>query len=59
LASIEKRKIYVALADTKAEEHGLVRVIDESGDDYLYPKDLFLVIDLPRAVQSAVLKAGG
>jgi hypothetical protein len=40
-ASLEKRKIYVALHDTDAEKHGLLRIIDESGDDYLYPKTLF------------------
>jgi hypothetical protein len=36
-ASLESRKIYVALPDAGAEKHGLVRIIDESGDDYLYP----------------------
>jgi len=40
-ASLEKRKIYVALRDCDAEQHGLLRIIDESGDDYLYPKALF------------------
>ena len=57
LASLEKRKIYVALRDARAEEHGLVRVIDESGDDYLYPKSLFRMIALPQAVKKAVLSA--
>jgi hypothetical protein len=37
-ASLERRKIYVALRDADAEKHGLVRIVDESGDDYLYPK---------------------
>jgi hypothetical protein len=55
--SLEKRKIYVALRDVKAEAHGLVRVIDESGDDYLYPKILFRAIALPQAVKRAVLNA--
>jgi hypothetical protein len=41
LASLEKRKIYVALRDTDAEKHGLLRIVDQSGDDYLYPKTLF------------------
>jgi hypothetical protein len=56
-ASLEKRKIYVALRDTKAEQHGLVRIIDESGGDYLYPKSLFRAIALPQAVRKAVLSA--
>ena len=57
LASLEKRKIYVALRDAQAEGHGLVRIIDESGDDYLYPKNLFRAIALPEAVKKAVLNA--
>jgi hypothetical protein len=57
LASLEKRKIYVALRDTQADRHRLVRIIDESGDDYLYPKDLFRAIALPHAVKKAVLNA--
>lgn len=56
-ASLEKRKIYVALPDPAAEKHGLIRVIDESGEDYLFPKDLFRPIALPRSVRKAVLAA--
>jgi hypothetical protein len=56
-ASLEKRKIYLALPDAAAEKHGLVRVIDESGDDYLYPKASFRSIDLPEAIKKAVLTA--
>jgi hypothetical protein len=56
-ASLEKRKIYLALRDTAAEKHGLLRVIDESGDDYLYPKMFFRSIALPQAVKKAVLAA--
>jgi len=56
-ASLEKRKIYVALRDRDAEEHGLLRIIDESGDDYLYPKALFRLIDLPETIRKAVLAA--
>lgn len=41
LASLEKRKIYLTLRDPTAEKHGLIRIIDESGADYLYPKALF------------------
>jgi hypothetical protein len=40
-ASLEKRKIYVALPDPLAEKRGLARIVDESGDDYLYPSAFF------------------
>lgn len=56
-ASLEKRKIYVALADRAAEKHGLVRIVDESGGDYLYPKTFFRAIALPLSVKKAVLAA--
>ena len=56
-ASLEKRKIYIALRDTKAEKHGLLRIVDESGEDYLYPKALFRPIALPQSVRKAVLAA--
>ena len=46
-ASLEKRKIYVALADQAANKHDLVRIVDESGDDYLYPKSFFREITPP------------
>jgi hypothetical protein len=56
-ASLERRKIYVALADHAAEKDSMVRVIDESGEDYLYPKEFFREIALPEAVKKAVLAA--
>jgi hypothetical protein len=56
-ASLERRKIYVALPDAEAEKHGLVRIIDESGDDYLYPQTLFRPVELPQAVRRAILAA--
>jgi hypothetical protein len=56
-ASLEKRKIYVALRDSNAEKHGLVRIIDESAEDYLYPKAFFRAIALPQSVKKAVLAA--
>jgi hypothetical protein len=55
--SLEKRKIYVALRDVAAEKHDMLRIIDESGEDYLYPKALFRAIALPQAVKRAVLAA--
>ncbi|MBV9571047.1 MAG: hypothetical protein JO056_07395 [Alphaproteobacteria bacterium] len=56
-ASLEKRKIYVALCDQAAAKHGLLRVIDESGEDYLYPKSFFRPIELPQTIKRAVLAA--
>jgi hypothetical protein len=54
-ASLERRKIYLSIPDSGAEKHGLMRVIDESGEDYLYPKALFRPIELPQPVKRAVL----
>jgi hypothetical protein len=51
LASLEERKIYRVLADPDAEVHGYLRVIDESGEDYLYAADRFVAIDVPEQVQ--------
>jgi hypothetical protein len=56
-ASLEKRKIYVSLRDLVAEKRGLLRIIDESGEDYLYPKTFFRPIALPQSVKKAVLAA--
>jgi hypothetical protein len=56
-ASLEKRKIYLALPDTDAGKHGLLRIVDESGEDYLYPKAFFRPIVLPQGVRKAVLAA--
>jgi hypothetical protein len=53
--ALELRKIYQAIPDTSAESHQLLRVIDESGEDYLYPSDFFLPIELPKALEKAVL----
>jgi hypothetical protein len=57
LAALEKRKIYVTLRDAIAEQHGLLRIVDESGKDYLYPKTFFRSIALPQSVRKAVLAA--
>jgi hypothetical protein len=53
------RKIYQTLADPEAETHGLLRVIDESGEDYLYPQKFFMSLDLPQPVESALRRAAG
>jgi hypothetical protein len=55
--SLERRKIYVALPDTKAECLGQLRVIDESGEDYLYPSERFVAAELPQSTRRAVLQA--
>jgi hypothetical protein len=51
--SLEVRKVYRRVADTAAAAHKFVRVIDESGEDYLYPEDLFVPIDVPSAAKQA------
>jgi hypothetical protein len=56
-ASLEKRKIYVALDDPTAGGLGLIRVIDESGEDYLYPSGFFRELALSEALEKAVLAA--
>jgi hypothetical protein len=55
--SLERRKIYVSIPDAKAERLGQVRVIDESGSDYLYPKNAFVDAALPQSIRRAVLRA--
>jgi hypothetical protein len=51
---LDKRKIYQTLADKEAEKDGYLRVIDESGEDYLYPQSYFVLIQLPREAQEAL-----
>jgi hypothetical protein len=55
--SLERLKIYVALPDAKAERTGYLRVIDESGEDYLYPSRRFVAAELPLPTRRAVLQA--
>ena len=55
--SLEKRKIYISPRDPLAEKRGLLRIIDESGDDYLYPRTYFRALALPQSVKKAVLAA--
>jgi hypothetical protein len=56
-ASLEQNKIYVALPDEDAARHGQIRVIDESGEDYLFSADRFVTINVPAAVRGSLLKA--
>ncbi len=53
-ASLEVRKIYKSLPDASAAKHQLIRVIDESGEDYLYPADYFVPIKLPQLIVEAL-----
>lgn len=48
-ASLQVRTIYAALRDPEAESHGMLRIVDESGEDYLFPASLFVPIDVPEA----------
>jgi hypothetical protein len=54
--SLEPRKIYEVLEDSKASQHGMVRIVDEESEDYLYPKEWFLPIQLPETIEQAVLE---
>ncbi len=54
-AALELRKIYQVIPDTSAERHLLVRIIDESGEDYLYPQNFFLPIELPKPLEKVVM----
>jgi hypothetical protein len=56
-ASLEKRKIYEVLPDEDADKIEHVRVIDESGEDYLYPASCFIDADLSKETRDAVSKA--
>ena len=53
--SLERRKIYQVLPDLDAAKHRQVRVIDESGEDYLYPEQYFVPMTLPLAVERTLL----
>ena len=55
-ASLELRKLYPAIADPAAERIGQVRVVDESGEDYLFPKSFFVGIDLPASIEAQIAK---
>jgi hypothetical protein len=56
-ASLEVRKLYELLPDDEAAKTGQVRIIDESGEDYLYPKSLFAPVELPSQTELLVLRA--
>ncbi len=54
--SLEIRKVYELLQDSVADSHGMLRVVDESGEDYLFPRDFFIPIDLPAPIQTQLSK---
>src|ERR1700674_1622442 len=56
-ASLERNKIYVVLLDKDAERDGDLRIVDESGEDYLFSADRFVAIDVPAAVRASRLQA--
>ena len=56
-ASLERRKIYRVVPDRDAAADDLLRIIDESGEDYLYPADFFVPMKLPTALRRRVLAA--
>ncbi len=58
-ASLELRKLYQVVPDGGAANRRQLRVIDESGEDYLYPEDYFVPVDLPHSAGKAVLRAAG
>jgi hypothetical protein len=55
-ASLELRKLYPVLEDEFANEHGLIRVGDESGEDYLYSDEFFVRVELPAAIEKTLAK---
>lgn len=57
-ASLEPRKLYPVIADAEAEADGLTRVVDESGEDYLYPAELFAPVELAPEVARALAATG-
>ena len=56
LASLEVGKVYRAMQDRRAKVLNLLRVIDESGEDYLYPADQFVAVRLPQAAKNVLLR---
>ncbi len=53
--SLERGKVYRMIRDEKASKHNLIRVIDESGEDYLFPDEYFVPIKLPKVAEEALV----
>jgi hypothetical protein len=58
-AALELRKLYQVIADETATKLGQIRVIDESGEDYLYPAEFFVPVQIPQSAEKAVRRAAG
>jgi hypothetical protein len=56
-ASLELHKIYRVIDDVDAQQDGDLRIIDESGEDYLYPAKWFVSVKIPQAVKASLLRA--
>ncbi|PDW04641.1 hypothetical protein [Candidatus Viridilinea mediisalina] len=56
-AALERRKLYQVIPDDHAASHHLIRVIDESGEDYVYPEAYFIPVDFAPSIQEALLRA--
>ena len=56
-SSLELHKIYRVLPDLEAQEDGDLRVVDESGEDYLFPGKMFVLLSLPQEVTTSLLRA--
>jgi len=54
--ALELRKLYEVIDDSTAAEHDSIRVVDESGEDYLYPSDWFIRLDLPAPVEEKLIE---
>jgi hypothetical protein len=57
-ASLELRELYQVVADEAAAKHHQLRLIDESGEDCLYPEEYFVPVQLPQAAEKVVVRAG-
>jgi hypothetical protein len=56
-ASLELHKIYRVIADKEVENEGDIRIVDESGEDYIYPSSYFVPIQVPQIVEKSLLRA--
>ena len=54
---LELRKVYQVLPDEAAEKENHLRIIDESGEDYLYPSNFFVFVDVSKEAEQALLRA--
>jgi hypothetical protein len=58
LASLQLCTVYLGVSDPEAESHGMLRIVDESGEDYLFPASFFVPIDVPEAAIAAFAGRG-